>query len=302
MRHDLHSEQAVNHPESTVLLDYSESDHPENVNTLDDSECEQPYKTRHDDESIDASVNESENEACIVSERATDTAHLTPDHADKEQIRTRHEQSASTIGQVKSENKSQRAHLVTIKDIRRQISSIPNDERLLLRSIFPHMTKYEPQSVSPGVCAMDSQPVVPILSVSSYTQSTKRSVIEFLASRINYATNFGYYENLVWGTVTAMLHTRKLLMSFTCDDVKRTYRTTQNGNANEQERNLIHSVLLFTIIKDIVDGNTPLFLSLCVLYYPLNLICVFESDVLAMLDRKNDATICIGKDMMSVLV
>jgi hypothetical protein len=136
--------------------------------------------------------------------------------------------------------------------------------------------------------------VPPILAIASFQHTTKRSVIEFIVSKINRTSWFGYYETLIWGTVTEMLHTRQLLTTHSCEDVKRTYRSSIHSN--ETERRLIHSVLLFSIIKEIADGNTMLFLTLCVFYYPYNLLCFFEGEVLALHDAKNEATICIGRD------
>ena len=182
----------------------------------------------------------------------------------------------------------------SIADLRRWLSFIPSDERRLVHTIFPNMTKYDLPYVASNASAPCTKPGPPILSIASFQKTTKRRVIEFIVSKINHGTWFGYYETLIWGTVTEMLHTRRLLQSHSCEDVKRAYR--QIDDPNDQERRLIHSVLLYALIKEIVDGNTMLFLSLCVLYYPLNLMCVFESDVFAMFNAKNTATICIGRD------
>ena len=188
---------------------------------------------------------------------------------------------------------------VSVASIRRVISFMSNDERIFIRTLFPNMTKYELPHVASSSAGdareiESREPVQPILAIASFQHTTKRSVIEFIVSKINRTSWFGYYETLIWGTVTEMLHTRQLLTTHSCEDVKRTYRSSIHSN--ETERRLIHSVLLFSIIKEIADGNTMLFLTLCVFYYPYNLLCFFEGEVLALHDAKNEATICIGRD------
>ena len=187
---------------------------------------------------------------------------------------------------------------VSFATIRRLISSMSNDERMFIRNVFPNMARYELSYVQSSIVVENGEvrphePVPLILAIASFQKKTKRGVIEFIVSKINRSAWFGYYENLIWGTVTEMLHTRQLLTSYSCEDVKMTYRAI---HSNETERRLIHSVLLFSIIKEIVDGNTMLLLTLCMFYYPYNLMCFFESDVFAIYDLKNEATICIGRD------
>ena len=278
----------------------SQSSHMQNVDAIrcpPEDESTLPDDTESDGDV--AQAGDDDPPLSAVKSQAPANVISAPDSDVPSEIPTKARESCDTALRSATTGHSTRspsagATRTSIADLRRWLSFIPSDERRLVHTIFPNMTKYDLPYVASNASAPCTKPGPPILSIASFQKTTKRRVIEFIVSKINHGTWFGYYETLIWGTVTEMLHTRRLLQSHSCEDVKRAYR--QIDDPNDQERRLIHSVLLYALIKEIVDGNTMLFLSLCVLYYPLNLVCVFESDVFAMFNAKNTATICIGRD------